>query len=73
MISAFVKTVKPNPVIYRLFTEEFALKENECVFIDDSTPNAEAANRLGLDTVVFHGDPARLRADLRKRGVNVRP
>ena len=43
----------------------------ECVFIDDSAANAEGAQRVGLDAIVFFGDAARLRRELRERGVDV--
>ena len=71
MISAFVKTVKPNPVIYRLFTEEFALKENECVFIDDAPSNVAAAVACGWQGIVFHGDAAETERKLRAMGVKL--
>ena len=41
------------------------------MFIDDSAANAEGAQRVGLDAIVFFGDAARLRRELRERGVDV--
>ncbi|MBO7373827.1 MAG: HAD family phosphatase, partial [Oscillospiraceae bacterium] len=43
LISADVHLVKPQPEIYELMCRRFSLKKEECVFIDDSTPNAEGA------------------------------
>ncbi len=69
LVSAFVKTVKPCPAIYRLFTEEFKLEEAECVFIDDAPINVAAAVACGWQGIVFHGDPAELEEKLRTLGV----
>ena len=72
MISAFVKTVKPCPAIYRLFTEEFRLNENECIFIDDAPINVAAAISCGWEGIVFHGDASRLEEELALRGVRLK-
>ena len=71
MISAFVKTVKPNPAIYRLFTEEFGLREEECVFIDDAPINVAGAVACGWQGIVFHGDEEELEEKLTKLGVKL--
>ena len=71
LVSAFVKTVKPNPVIYRLFTEEFHLEEAECVFIDDAPINVAGAMACGWQGIVFRGDAARLERSLREMGVAI--
>ena len=70
MVSAFVKTVKPCPAIYRLFTEEFSLKEEECVFIDDAPINIAAAITCGWQGIVFHGDAEELEKKLKALGVS---
>ena len=69
LVSAFVKTVKPNPVIYRIFTEEFGLKDEECVFIDDAPINVAAAVSCGWKGIVFNQDSAELEAKLKTMGV----
>ena len=71
MISAFVKTVKPNPTIYRLFTEEFGLREEECVFIDDAPINVAGAVACGWQGIVFHGDEEELEEKLTQLGVKL--
>ena len=71
LISADVGLVKPQPEIYRLLCETFALKAEECVFIDDAINNAEGAFLCGMHPVVFHGDVAELRQKLRLLGVRV--
>ncbi|MBO7423666.1 MAG: HAD-IA family hydrolase, partial [Oscillospiraceae bacterium] len=69
MISADVHLVKPQPEIYELMCRRFSLKKEECVFIDDSTPNAEGAFFVGMPAIVFHDDAKELRRKLRELGV----
>ncbi|MBR2824235.1 MAG: HAD family phosphatase [Clostridia bacterium] len=70
MISAIVKVIKPCPAIYRLFTEEFGLKEEECVFIDDSPVNVAGAVACGWKGIVFHGDPVETEEKLKALGLD---
>jgi putative hydrolase of the HAD superfamily len=70
LVSADVHLVKPQPEIYKLLCSRFSLKEEECVFIDDSTANAEGAAFSGMRAVVFHDDAAELRRKLRELGVH---
>ena len=69
--SADVHLLKPDPAFFEGALEKFGLDRAECVFIDDSAANAEGAQRVGLDAIVFFGDAARLRRELRERGVDV--
>ena len=69
--SADVHLLKPDPAFFEGALEKFGLDRRECVFIDDSATNAEGAQRVGLDAIVFFGDAARLRRELRERGVDV--
>ena len=69
MISAFVKTIKPLPTIYRLFTEEFVLEEEECLFIDDSPVNVAGAIACGWKGIVFHGDAEELESKMKAIGI----
>ena len=69
--SADVHLLKPDPAFFEGALEKFGLDRTECVFIDDSAANAEGAQRVGLDAIVFFGDAARLRRELRERGVDV--
>ena len=72
LVSADVKLVKPMPEIYEKLFSTFSLNRDECFFIDDSTPNVEAALYVGMHGAVFFNDMARLRADLRRAGVPVK-
>lgn len=69
LISCDVRMVKPNPGIYRKFTERFSLHPEECVFIDDSPANAAAAAACGWQGIVFHGDADELREKLHGMGI----
>ena len=69
LISADVRLVKPQPEIYEKMCSTFSLKKEECVFIDDSTPNVEGAFYTGIPAVVFHDDVGELREKLRALGV----
>ena len=70
LISADHKLIKPQPDIYLLTLFKFALKADECVFIDDATANVESATYCGLRGIVFHNDVAELRRKLRAMGVS---
>ena len=53
VLSGEVNLIKPEPEIYQLLLSRIPEKAEECLFIDDSLPNIEAAQRLGFHTVHF--------------------
>lgn len=69
MVSAFELVIKPEPEIYDRFLKKFSLSGDECVFIDDSCVNAEAAMHSGISSIVFHDDINELREKLTQLGV----
>ena len=71
LISADVKLVKPEAEIYRLLYKTFGLKPEECLFIDDATQNIEGAERTGMPGIVFHGDAAELRREMKGFGISL--
>ena len=71
LISWDVKTVKPNPQIYRLFTEKFSLKPEECLFTDDSAANVAAAIACGWEGIVFHGSADELEEKMKASGIRI--
>lgn len=71
LISADEKLLKPEAEIYRLLLERFSLRAEDCLFIDDYPPNIEAALRCGIEGIVFRGDAAELRAELKNYGIDV--
>lgn len=44
---------KPDPEIYNLLLNRYNLKKEECIFFDDKEKNVDAANKLGIKSVVF--------------------
>jgi 2-haloacid dehalogenase len=63
MLSGEVKLLKPDPRIFKLFLETFAIDPALAVYIDDREPNVEAAIACGMHGILFT-DAATLRTDL---------
>ena len=53
LLSFRERMTKPAPAIYTRFLERFSLNAEECVFIDDTAQNVEAARNLGFYGIVF--------------------
>lgn len=51
VVSAHERLIKPDPAIFRLFADRYAVMPTECLFIDDSARNVAAAAALGFATV----------------------
>ncbi|ASJ21878.1 HAD-IA family hydrolase [Brachyspira hampsonii] len=51
VVSAHVKMIKPNKDIYEYFLTKFALKADECLFIDDNINNVNSALEMGINAV----------------------
>lgn len=47
------KMIKPQPEIYQLLLSRFNLNAEECVFLDDTAVNIEAAEKQGIHGIVF--------------------
>jgi epoxide hydrolase-like predicted phosphatase len=47
------KLVKPDPKIYELAARRLGVKPEECIFVDDSQANVDAATALGMLGVLF--------------------
>ena len=62
VVSSHIKLAKPDPKIYKHLLQTYNLNPDECVFIDDSVANINAANELGIHGIVFR-DVERLRKD----------
>lgn len=71
VVSAFEGLVKPERAIYDRLLTRFALRAEECLFIDDLPLNIEGAERAGMPGIVFHGDVDELRAELREHNVRL--
>ncbi len=53
ILSYKVKMTKPDPEIYKLLLKMYDLKAEDCVFIDDTPRNVEAAEKLGIHGIQF--------------------
>lgn len=71
LISCDIGIVKPNPEIYRCFTDRFELKPEECLFVDDLPANVAAAIGCGWKGIVFQGSAEDLRYRLRLQEIRI--
>lgn len=60
---------KPDPAIYRHTIAELGVRPGEALFIDDKLANIEAAQALGMKTILF-STVDQLRADLIAQGLD---
>lgn len=60
--------IKPEKEIYHILMDQYNLKPEECVFIDDNAPNLAYPKEIGWSTVLFQSF-AQVREDLAALGV----
>ena len=53
VISFRDKLIKPDHAIYRLLLDRYCLKSEECIFMDDTPANVQAAVECGMHSFVF--------------------
>ena len=58
VISAEVKSIKPEREIYEYLLDDYNLKPEATVFIDDTEENIKGAEKLSMKTIHFQGDEA---------------
>jgi len=63
LVSGEIGAIKPEPRIYEVLLERFAIDPQSAVFIDDVAVNAAAARAFGIHAIHFT-TPAALRAEL---------
>lgn len=63
VVSGTEKTRKPFDKIYQITLERYDLSAENCLFIDDSFENIEAARKLGINTLHFT-EPQKLKDEL---------
>jgi len=68
IVSGEHRIVKPDPAIYSLLIDRFAIDPSSAVFIDDLKRNAEGAEAVGIKGIHFTS-PAALRAKLVRLGL----
>jgi 2-haloacid dehalogenase len=63
LVSGDVALIKPDPRIFALLMERFAIEPQRTVYIDDVEANVAAARPFGIHAIHFT-TPARLREEL---------
>ncbi len=53
LLSFQAKMTKPDPEFYKLFLNKFDLNAEDCIFVDDTPKNVEAAEKLGFKGICF--------------------
>ena len=71
VVSGDVKIVKPAPGIFHILLNQFGLKAEECIFVDDNPDNVSSANVLGFHGILFH-DASTLEHQLETLTFNVK-
>ena len=72
IVSGEEEVAKPDPEIFEVLEDRIGHSLDDCVFIDDSPRNVEAAAAAGMDAIHFT-DTGHLREDLHVRGLPVAP
>lgn len=65
VISGEVGFAKPEPEIYQILLGKIGRPPQECLFIDDSLPNIQQANKIGFATIHFQS-PSQLEEELKQ-------
>jgi putative hydrolase of the HAD superfamily len=68
--SCYVRSRKPEELIFRVALEVTQRQPEQCLFIDDRPLNLESPRRLGMNTI-HHQNAEQLRAEFGKYGVEV--
>src|SRR4029077_15018855 len=68
LVSGEVGLIKPDPRIFELLLERFAIDPKRAVYIHDVTSNADAARPFGIHAIHFT-TPTTLRAELAELGL----
>ena len=63
VVSGLERLVKPDPRIFHVFCDRYALAPESCVFIDDNEINVASARGVGMQALHFTS-PDQLRKDL---------
>jgi len=63
VISGEIKIIKPDAAIFEYICRRNGLAPSETIFVDDHSPNTDAAARLGFRTILFR-DPVQCKREL---------
>ena len=72
VVSGQEGVAKPDPKIFEILRDRIGHSLRDCIFVDDSARNVEAAAEAGLDAILFT-DTGHLRRDLAGRGLPLAP
>ena len=70
LVSFKVGKTKPDLEMYQMFLQEYGLLAEDCVFIDDTVENVEAARQIGFEGIVFTSYN-QLLTEIEKLGINM--
>ena len=70
LVSGEENLKKPDPKIYQLLIQRFDLKAENCLFIDDSQKNVDAAIKEGISSIRYTS-PDQLKDQLNQHGINI--
>ena len=68
VISGEVKIAKPERAIFEVLLERAGRRAEECLLVDDSEANVQAAKELGFQAIRFQS-PEQMEAELHARGI----
>ena len=68
VVSGEIKALKPGPEIYRCLLEQYDLRAEDCLFIDDVQENVDGAKAVGMHAVRFTNAET-LASDLKGHGL----
>ncbi len=68
VISSKIHMLKPDPAVYRCTAEILGFKPEETLFVDDSLPNIEGAEKAGMEGYLFT-TPEAFKAYLQAHGI----
>lgn len=69
-ISGDLGVAKPDPEIYLIALKRIGVNPKECIFIDDQKKNCEAAEKLGIISIVFES-PLQLKKELANFSIEI--
>ena len=70
LVSFRVGMTKPDPEMFRLLLEKYQLDPADCLFVDDSPENVEAAQSLGFQGFIFTSKDDLIRL-LKEQGIRL--
>jgi HAD superfamily hydrolase (TIGR01509 family) len=72
VLSCEIGVEKPNVDAYQILLQRLHAKANECIMIDDSPENIQAAQRIGMGVILFQSVES-FQAELKRRNIPEQP